>query len=254
MTLGSFCLIKNEINFIAEHLRLWTPYLDSMVFYDGGSTDGTLEVLANDKSGKVKVFDNKDPKDLTDDYVKLSNEALHELDTDIAMFLHPDFFPENPEVLQDLPEDIIAGTFKIRTFAGNPGEQLYEIKGRGDKWKDIYRLNNPDLGAHYHGHYGAFNEDIYFSEITGTEHANNIFDFNNLPYPVFHSDLIVHHYSDVRPYNRRLERMKRCLINQGRNPEVVDKIAKNHPRVTLKDGQGLYFFEAKDPIVKLGGK
>jgi len=43
-SVGSFCLIKNEKIWIREHLRSWLPILDQMVFYDGGSTDGTLKI------------------------------------------------------------------------------------------------------------------------------------------------------------------------------------------------------------------
>ena len=52
------------------------------------------------------------------------------------------------------------------------------------------------------------------------------------PYEVVDSGLEVLHFSDVRPYARRLERMKTCLKNQGNNVAL----AESHPRVTLKPG------------------
>lgn len=248
-TIGSFCIIKNEKRFIEAHLRAWLPHLDSLVFYDGNSTDGTLEVLrayAN-KYSKIILVENKDPKDLTNDYVRISNEALQSCPSDLVMFLHPDFIPENPEVLKQLPDDIIAGTFKVRSYAGEPGGTIYEILGRGERWKDIYRLRNPDLGAHYYGHYGAWNEDVYFSEITGNAHEHFEQDFSKYPYPVFNSPLIINHYSDVRPYARRLERMERCLINQGRRPDVAKVLAPKHPRVSLQAGGGFRLVEVQTP-------
>jgi len=257
MTIGSFTLIRNEINFIKAHIEAWMPFLDSMIFYDGNSTDGTLEVLEGyaKHGGGLRLFKGKDPKDLTDDYTRLSNECMHSCPSDLVMFLHPDMFPENGEALRKIPSDIIAATFNIRSFAGDPDGKLYEIKGRGVKWKDIYRLNNPNLGAHYFGHYGAQDEDVYFSEITGNEHKHHGQEFSKYSYPVHESELIINHFSDVRPYARRLERMERCLINQGYTPQKAKSIAPMHPRVSLKDDMVFKFIETnKIPwLVKIGG-
>lgn len=253
MTIGSFCLVRNEAQFIKAHLNAWVPHLDEMVFFDGNSTDGTLEILKADKSGKVHVYENMNPKDLTDDYTAMSNTALRALGTDLAIFLHPDMIPENLEALKSIPNDVIAATFNIKSFAGDPGDDLFEIIGRGQRWKDIYRLNNPDLGAHYFGAYGAQNEDIYFSEITGTEHMFHGQRFDKYPYPVFHSDLVINHYSDVRPYARRLERMERCLVNQGMSRESAKVAAPKHPRVSLKDGGGFRFVKVESPAFLRGG-
>ena len=249
MTIGSFCLIKNEIQFIKAHIDAWIRHLDCMVFFDGNSTDGTLEILRvyARKYSKIILVENKDPKDLTADYVRLSDEAMRSCTSDLVIFLHPDFFPENPKALKTLPADMIAGTFNIRSFAGEPGGPIYEILGRGTRWKDIYRLHNPDLGAHYYGYYGAQNEDVYFSEITGNAHEHYGQDFSKYPYPVFDSTLVINHYSDVRPYARRLERMERCLINQGHSPDVAKVMAPKHPRVSLIAGQDFRFIEVKTP-------
>jgi len=247
--LGSFCLIKNEGLFIKAHLESWLPHLEQAVFYDGNSTDGTLEIIKEAQRGefgdRIKLVENKDPKNLTDDYTRLSNEAMWALDTDLAMFCHADMFILKPGIL---PEDTIAATIDIRSFAGNPHETMYEIKGRGTKWKNIYRLRNPDLGAHYFGTYGAQNEDTYFSEITGNQHEHYGQAFDQYPYPVYNSGIQVAHYSDVRPYARRLDRMVKCLINQGKTKEQAEKIAPMHPRVSLKDGGGFTFVPVETPV------
>lgn len=243
MSLGSFILIKNEADWIAPHILSVLDYIDEMVFYDGNSTDGTLEIIREirDKhphGKKIRLFTDKDPKNLRDDYVKLFDECMHELSTDLAWFLHPDMIVENPEsLLKSGKSKAFALTTSLRSFAGEPGGKVYEMSGRAAAWKNIYRLKNPDLGAHYFGHYGAGNEDVYFSAVTGDEHIHYGTMVNAYPYQVDDSGIKVLHYSDVRPFSRRLSRMETCLVNQGLNLEDAKQTAASHPRVTLKDGQ-----------------
>jgi glycosyltransferase involved in cell wall biosynthesis len=242
LSIGSFVLIKNEAPWIAAHILNLLPYLDEMVFYDGASTDGTLEIIRAIKSdnvngSKIKLFTNKDPKNLQGDYVRLFDECMHELSTDLALFIHPDMFITNPEKLTQVSSsDAIALTTSMRSFAGETGGPLFEMKGRLPLWKNIYRLKSPDLGAHYFGAYGSAEEDVYFREITGDQHIHHGHRMDLYPYDVEDSGLEVLHFSDVRPYERRLGRMKACLLNQGYSAEDAEKIALAHPRVTLKDG------------------
>lgn len=248
--IGSFCLIRNEAKFIKAHLKSWLPHLSQMVFYDGNSTDGTLDIIKDamtrEYGHKIKLREDKDPINLTDSYISLSNSAMWDVDCDMAVFLHPDMFYNGGG--KELPKDCAAASINIRSFAGEPDGNIYEIKGRGTKWKNIYRLRNPDIGAHYFGAYGAHNEDTYFSEITGESHEHYGQAFERYPYEVADSGIEVLHYSDVRPYSRRLERMTRCLINQGYSPEKAAQIAPNHPRVSLKDGAGFSFSHVETPV------
>lgn len=258
LSIGSFILIKNELFWIGPHLANWLPHLDQMVLFDGNSTDGTLEVIKDFQSHhpcgyKIKLVEDRDPKDLRDDYVRLFNEALQAVDCDLAFFLHPDMVAENPEAVRSMPRDGIAYSTRMISFAGEPDGQLYRINGRGEAWKNIYRRRNPDLGAHYHGWYGAWNEDVYFEAITGDSHDHWGSDFSRYPYHVVESGLRVHHYSDVRHYQRRLDRMAKCLVNQDSaiHQQKALAIALEHPRVTLKDGDGFTFESAEyHPIFK----
>jgi glycosyltransferase involved in cell wall biosynthesis len=253
MSIGTFMLVKNENHWIAAHILRILPFVDEMVFFDGNSTDGTLEIIEaiqqNEKQGyKIKLSTDKDPKDLQDDYVRLFDQAMWSLSTDLAWFLHPDMYLQNPEqILKIRNSDAVAMSCKMRSFAGEPNGPLLEIKGRGEAWKNIYRLRNPDLGAHYFGHYGAHNEDIYFSEITGDQHEHFGSQFNLYPYAVADSGLEVLHYSDVRNYARRYSRMVACLENQGHSKQMAISIADVHPRVTLKSGDGFDFLAAEYP-------
>ena len=245
MSVGSFVLVKNEAPWISAHLSAWLPILDQMVFFDGGSTDGTLEIikaLKNDhpQGYRIRLVEDKDPKDLQEDYVRLFNEAMRSLDTDLAVFIHPDMVPVAPVDLSKLG-DCVAASMRMRSFAGEPNGPLYEIKGRGVAWKSIYRLKNPDLGAHYWGHYGHSDEDVYFKAITGNKHVHFGTDFHHYPYMVKDSGLEVLHFSDVRASARRLDRMVKCLMNNGFSYEKAREKALSHPRVTLKDGEGFAF-------------
>lgn len=259
MSIGSFILIKNERSWIGPHLANWLPHLDQMVFLDGNSDDGTLEIIkdfrAHHPSGhKIKLLEDRDPKDLRDDYVRLFNEALTAVDCDLAFFLHPDMVAENPEAVRLIADgDGVAYWTQMISFAGEPDGELYRILGRDERWKNIYRRRGPDLGAHYHGWYGAWNEDVYFEAITGDTHDHHGADLSRYPYLVAPSGLRILHYSDVRPYARRLGRMATCLQNQNHasTRDQAEALAATHPRVTLKDGGGFTFERAEyHPIFK----
>lgn len=251
-TIGSFTLIKNEITWIRAHLLSWLPHLDQMCFFDGNSTDGTLEIIKDvSKShpfgNRIMLVEDRDPKDLTDDYVRVFNDCLRSLKTNYAAFLHPDMMLEDAGNMANLG-DAIAYYSTMRSFAGEPGGQLYEIKsGRSPFWKNIYRLRSPDLGLHYHGHYGHVSEDCYFSKITGDEHIHVGDAFEQYPYEVKDSGIKIAHYSDVRTHERRAERMYKCLINQGKPEAEALHLLDVHPRVTLKDGFNFKFEPVDTP-------
>lgn len=239
MSFGSFCLVKNERSWIRPHLYSWLPWVDQMAFWDGNSTDGTLEIIKEIRDThpfghKILLKENKDCANLQDDYVRLFNEMIQALDTDYCGFLHADMILDDPGNIKDLG-DAIAYYFHLRSFGGEPGGQMYEItKGRAKTWKDIFRRRDPDLGLHYFGFYGAKNEDCYFSKITGNSHVYHNENYEKYPYEVKDSGIKVSHFSDVRPYERRVSRMITCLLNQGYPKDFAEKFSKVHPRVTFK--------------------
>lgn len=251
-TVGTFTLIKNEARWIRPHLLSWLPFLDEMVFFDGDSTDGTVnlikDVAKNHPFGKrIKLFLHRDCADLDSQYQLVFNDCLRSLTTDYAIFAHPDMILDDAGDLGFLG-DAVAYTVNMRSFAGEPDGQLFEIKsGRAEKWKNIYRLHNPDLGLHYFGAYGAVNEDCYFSKITGNKHVYAGQYFDKYPYEVKDSGVKISHFSDVRTKERRIDRMVKCLINQGNSPEMAREIAAIHPRVNFVDTHGFKFEPAEYP-------
>ena len=247
-TIGTYTLCLNEAMFMGPHLESWLPHVDEMVLFDGGSTDGTLAIIKHAKihnkhGAKIRLFENRDPKDLTEDYVRVFNECLHSVSCDMAIFAHIDMMLLEPGNLHDLG-DAVAASMKMRSYAGDPDGAWFEIDGRGQAWKNIIRLRTPDLGAHYFGHYGAQNEDCYFREITGDRHEHYGTDFARYPYRVVDSGAVVMHFSDVRPMARRMDRMVKSLINQGHDRYSANAIAAHHPRVEIKDGMGMKFRKA----------
>lgn len=248
MSIGSFCVVKNENAWIAPHLLRHLPYLDEAVIFDSGSTDGTLEIveaIAKDSphGHKIKLFKDRDPSDLKGDYVRVFNDCLAEVKADYAFFAHPDFWITNPERLREAgSSQAVALSVKLRSFAGEPGGPLKEIIGRGQRWKAIH---NTRFDLVYHGHYGAWNEDMYPTAIVGDEREFHGEHFEWYPYEVQDSGIELLHFSDVRPLERRYDRMVKCLLNQGQKD--VENTARNHPRVTLKDGQGFKFVPAEYP-------
>lgn len=259
MSIGSFTLVKNEAGWIAPHILRILPFIDECVFFDGNSDDGTIEIIefiqsAHPDGNKIRLVKDRDPKDLKEDYVRLFNECLRSLSTDLAIFLHPDMYVINPSRLLDVKDSsAVALTTKMRSFGGEPGGQLYEIVGRGPAWKNIYRLRNPDLGAHYWGHYGHVNEDVYFSAITGSAHVLHE-KIAKYPYAVADSGLEILHFSDVRPYARRVDRMIKCLLNNKWTQAEAEEKAAVHPRVTFKSAGQFTFKEAEYPADFLAAK
>ncbi len=252
MSIGTFTLVRNESPWIAAHLLRILPFVDECVLYDGNSTDGTIEIIEaihdnNENGHKIRLFKNKDPKNLREDYVRLFNECMRSLQTDLAWFLHPDMHCVNPDqilLIKDSPA--VCLSVHMRSFGGEPGGQLFEMEGRGKEWKSIYRLRNPDLGAHYFGDYGHTKEDVYFSAITGDQHA--FYDnFESYPYTIVKSGIDVLHFSDVRLYERRHSRMMTCLLNNDWPADKAKAKAATHPRVTLKDGDGYKFTPSRYP-------
>lgn len=245
-TVGTFTLIRNEARWIKAHLLSWLPFVDEQVFFDGDSTDGTIEIIervvkSHPFGHRVKLFKGRDCADLDADYQRVFNECLRALTTDYAVFAHPDMLLDDPGAIRSLG-DAVAYTSSMRSFAGEPGGPLFEVKtGRAERWKNIYRLRRPDLGLHYFGAYGSVHEDCYFSKITGREHVFRGARFTDYPYEVKDAGIKISHFSDVRPLERRLDRMAKCLRSQGKSAQEAALIAQIHPRITLKNAHGFSF-------------
>jgi len=234
MKLGTFTIVKNEAEFIGYGIMSVLDHVDEMVFADGNSTDGTIEIIEHiqktyDKKGKIKLFKNKDCKNLQKDYVKLFNWTIAQCKSDYIWFLHPDMICTK---FKPLSYKNIRYNVGMVSIAGD-NRELIISEGRADKWATIFKN---DYGLHYYGFYGSREEDMYFRDITGNSHI--YYKQTTTPYIIGDSCIELFHYCDTKPYTRRLQRMIRCLENQQPNASKSDirEFAINHPRVSLQNG------------------
>ena len=255
MKISVFTLIKNEVDYIGYCIMSILDYVDEFIYYDGNSTDGTIELIEYiknkyDKTDKIKLFKNKDPKDLQDDYIKLFNGCLKKCTGDYIWFLHPDMIVVNPESIRSqIDGTSIRYNINMTSFAGNREHII--TAGRSNKWATIFKN---DFGLHFWGFYGHQHEDFYLRDITGEEHV--LYACKKYkPYNIANTDIQSYHYCDTRPYMRRYDRMRKILLNNGYHVTRAVEDAKIHPRVTLESGsyQSQKFiigkFIGKQPIV-----
>ena len=205
------------------------PYVDEFVYaVSPKSNDGTIEILRHigREYGKVRLLIDPrydfDPMD-TPAYNRSYQDCIDQAKGDAVWFLHPDMIVTK---WSDPPEAAMAWWVKMTSYAKDVNTVI--TKGRSGKWKNIHRKK---FGLTYLGGYGSANEDFYHSDITGKSLKHFGTDFSKYPFIVRDSGIEVDHYCEAKPYQRRLEKMKRCLKTQG----IPEELAEQHPRVTLED-------------------
>lgn len=229
--------IKNEVDYIGFSIMSLLDYVDEFVYFDGNSTDGTIELVKHiqqkyDKKGKIKFFENEDCSNFTTDYMRMYNDCLKKCTCEWVISFHPDMIAINPAVLRETlgkPRDAIRYYFNVLSLCD--GGKKYFKQGREPTWSLIYKN---DYGIHQYGHYGSDEEDYYFRDITGNAHKVGV----DVSYFIYNSGFRVNHYCENKNYDFRLNKMVKvlALINPKFSKEHILKIAKEHPRVTLKSG------------------
>lgn len=268
MKISAWSVIKNEAQFIGFGLMSILPYVDEVVYFDGNSTDGTLELLEHikanhDPDNKIKVFRDKDFTDFKEDYVRVFNECMSACSGDYLLYIHPDMILTDPGKLVDRASwDFTAAYVNMRSFGGDDME-LEITKGRTDKWKTIMRNS---FGLHYWGYYGHPDEDMYFKHITGKEHKVHR-DMRRYPFEVKDSGIKLWHMCECKPRKRREEKMRNVIFtNAGEIPKGttvseetrIFDVLVNHPRVHLQDGvfgsTEFKFEKRKEPLPEVFSK
>ncbi len=236
MKLSAFSIVKNEAQFIGYGLMSILPHVDQVVYADGNSTDGTLEILHHIKKkyagGKLKILEMMDFKDFKDDYVRVFNELMEQCDGRYLWYCHPDMILREPGRIADIGKDgALAYYVNMRSFGGEDLD-LEITKGRTDKWKTIMRN---DFDLHYWGHYGHPHEDMYFKDITGDHHLvhRHMMDY---PFEVKDLGMQIEHYCECKPRKRREEKMETVLRTVGgaTNDIAIKDVLANHPRIHLQ--------------------
>jgi glycosyltransferase involved in cell wall biosynthesis len=233
--LSAFSIVKNEAQFIGYGVMSLLPYVDEIVYADGGSTDGTLELLRHIglkyAPGKLRVFEGMDCANLKEDYVRLFNDVMEKCTGDYLWYCHPDMILTNPGSLQNIGLDPSkwAWSVRMRSFAGENLDR--EItRGRRTHWKTIMKR---DFDLRYWGFYGDENEDMYFEAITGDEHLVHP-NFKAYPYEVHDSQATLWHFCECKPKVRREEKMEKVFKTNYPSIDSVEAL-KTHPRITLDE-------------------
>lgn len=242
--------VLNECPWIGFSILAAFPYVHEFIYtLDEKSDDGTRELLhyIKDKYAHEKLVVLDHPHFHPHDMVAYNysyNRCIDSMTGDAAFFLHPDMIiTEAP--LNGIHPDTLAWWTEMTSYAGDFNTVI--TKGRCTKWKNIHAKR---LGLHYYGGYGSQNEDFYHSDITGKSYKHYGTEFSKYPFQVMNSGIKISHFCENKDYQRRYEKMVLCLKTQ--NPNTPDKelefIAKHHPRVTLKDGNGFQFETSKEPV------
>lgn len=231
--------VKNEAQFIGYSLMAVLPYVTDIVYTVAPSSDdGTIELLeyikgkyAGDKLtllvDKKYDFHPHDTKAYNESY----NDAIQASKGDAVWFLHADMIVTNPEIIPTVSDGPLAWWTEIVSYAGNLETVI--TQGRTKRWKNIHAKK---FGLHYFGGYGSVNEDFYHSDITGRTYVHYGDKFSDYPFEVAESGIKANHYCEVKPYKRRLEKMKLCLKTQYPTwPDgKIEEMAVHHPRVVLE--------------------
>jgi glycosyltransferase involved in cell wall biosynthesis len=204
--------ILNEVQFVGYSIMSCLEQVHEFIYsVDSESSDGTRELLEHIKNKyaheKLRIieyphFETTDTKAYNGSF----QVCLDSMRGEIAYFLHPDQIVTNPEEIPNINTSPLALWTTLTSYAGDLTHVISE--GRCDRWKNMHKNL---LGLHYAGAYGSTNEDFYHSYITGKSYKFHGTNFNQYPFEVRDSGIKANHYCEVKPHQRRLEKMIRCL-------------------------------------------
>jgi glycosyltransferase involved in cell wall biosynthesis len=248
MKISVICPVKNEVDFIGYSVMAILPYVHEIVYTCAESTDGTDELLEHIRTkyakDKLKLHYQIEPSEIGEragnfDFDPLDmraynaayNYAIGQATGDAVWFLHPDMIVTNPEMITTIEDGPLAWFTHVDSYARDLQTEI--VKGRSKRWKNIHAKQ---FGLHYYGGYGSANEDFYHRDITGNSYRHFGTDFAEYPFEVGDSKIEINHYCELKTYDRRLEKMVRCLKTQnpGMPEDRIHELAKRHPRVTLE--------------------
>lgn len=162
MKIWTFCIICDEAPILPYFLRHYTTFADKLIFFDGGSKDGTREMIA--ACPKAELRDWPGSKGIVDDeFMNFANTAWKEAcaKADWVIWVDADEFIYHPQLFAKLEEylklgvdhpGIAAYTMLADKFPTTKGQIYDEIKTgirdfywdkqavfRGDIWWNVGR-------------------------------------------------------------------------------------------------------------------
>lgn len=101
MTIWLYAIVRNEAPIMPYFLRHYTPWVDRLIFYDGGSTDGTREMIAACPKAELRDWAGSDGI-VDDEFLHFANEQWKEArgKADWVIWCDADEFLYHPNMLE----------------------------------------------------------------------------------------------------------------------------------------------------------
>ncbi len=187
MKIAIISSVLNEINFIEDYIIQNINYVNEILLSDGGSTDGTLEVIKKyiDKGYNIKLFQHIQGKPYTDEWNhdKILNNLINNTNADYIMQIDVDEildsnFSNFRKIIVINPETLCYG-LRLITFWGNTDNIRVNVDN-DNHWLGSYKYcifkNIPEITFK-----GANHAILHYNN-------DNIFNYNYkyLNIPLYH--------------------------------------------------------------------
>ena len=118
MTIWLYAIIRDEAPIMPYFLRHYAPWVDKLIFYDGGSTDGTREMIVACPKAELRDWAGSDAL-VDDEFHVFANTQWHEArgKADWVIWVDADEFLYHPKI-QQLLAKYMANGIEVPKIAG----------------------------------------------------------------------------------------------------------------------------------------
>jgi glycosyltransferase involved in cell wall biosynthesis len=236
LKISAFSFCGNEVSYIGYSTMSLLPYVDEVIWADGNSNDGTLDLIKHiqtqyDPEKKVKLFEGFLFENYREDYDEKFNWLLKRCSGDWVIFNHADMVWLDPWKIRPLLEAIHEDDFiwglrvNFRSFIN---DRWHCMEENDYTWPLIYKNAH---GLHHRGAYGTPYEDFYFED--GLRHDIRSSRRDSEEIRIFHSSIWMHHYRSCKPEWQRLDKMVKQFkaTFPEKSLEECTQLAKQHPYI-----------------------